>query len=493
VSPRPRQGVQPAAALEATPELLDGLPMGVFRATPAGRMLAANLRVARMMGYERKEDFIDVPVPTLYADPAERARWQQLMAREGVVRNFEALLRRRDGTLFWGQLSAHAHRSETGEVLWYDGVVEDITERKTQEEAFARTDAMLRAVFDTLTDAVIVVSWPERRILHVNRACERIYGHTADELRGRSTEVFHVDVERFAEFGRLIGKMMAEKGEARLEWPMRRRSGEVFPTEQRTALLRGPGGEILGGIAIARDMSEQKRAEQELEEARARLARGEKLAAMGSLVAGVAHEIRTPLAYLANHAALLERRLGGDPAARESLEAMQEGVQRINAIVTSLRRHHHIDAAARRAIELPRVVDEAVALFRATRLANVLVRHEAASLSVRAEPIQVQQVVLNLLENAADATPQGGRIEVVTSGEAGFAVVAVRDEGAGVDEQAQARLFEPFFTTKPGGTGLGLSIVRRLVEAHGGRIEVRSRRGEGATFLVRLPRLAESS
>lgn len=222
----------------------------------------------------------------------------------------------------------------------------------------------------------------------------------------------------------------------------------------------------------------------------------EKLAAMGSLVSGVAHEIRTPLAYISNHLYMAQRRLeaarASAPEARRVaedvaplLDIASQGVDRINRLVGDLRRFTRHHAGERADADLASVVREAVDIFRATHQGRILLDADLRAAPVRnVDRVQIQQVVLNLLDNAAEAMLHGGRVRIATSPAPGGATLVVADEGPGMTPEIQARMYDEFFTTKKEGTGLGLSIVRRIVEAHDGSIRCATEPGKGTTFTL---------
>ena len=243
----------------------------------------------------------------------------------------------------------------------------------------------------------------------------------------------------------------------------------------------------------------RRQAEQELEAARQQVAMSEKLSTLGTLVSGVAHEIRTPLTYVTNNLFLVRQRLDqaarAQPELREMVDevaqygkAALDGVARINRLVEDLRRFARRDETGPSEADLRDVVGVAVDLFRATRRGRVDVRADLRSVpAVLLDTGQVQQVVLNLLTNAAEAMPSGGVVRVATRTVSGGGEIEVEDHGSGIAPEVRAQLFHPFFTTKAEGTGLGLSICQRIVEAHGGKIRFDSRLGRGTTFYVFLP------
>jgi signal transduction histidine kinase len=243
----------------------------------------------------------------------------------------------------------------------------------------------------------------------------------------------------------------------------------------------------------------RRRAEQELEVARHQVAMSEKLSTLGTLVSGVAHEIRTPLTYVTNNLFLIRQRLEHAARSRPELaglvdevvrygKAALDGVARIDRLVEDLRRFAKREEDGPVEADLREVVAVAVDLFRATRRGRIDVRAELRSVpALWLDTSQVQQVVLNLLTNAAEAMPAGGLVRVATRAVPGGGEIEVEDQGDGIAPEVRDQLFHPFFTTKAEGTGLGLSISQRIVEAHGGHIRFESRLGQGSIFFVFLP------
>jgi signal transduction histidine kinase len=213
------------------------------------------------------------------------------------------------------------------------------------------------------------------------------------------------------------------------------------------------------------------------------------MAALGTLVSGVAHELRSPLTVAQNHLELARRDVAsGRPNVGEHLEGVQGGIDRVARVVDELRRFSRLEVGKRTREEIGPAVQEAVRLFEMVGDRKVTIETDVgATPVVELDRTQLQQVVLNLLDNASAASAAGGVVRVGVTAEGGSAVLRVRDQGVGMPEEVRRRVFEPFFTTKSDGTGLGLAIVRRIVEGHGGTVSCESAVGEGTLFEVRLP------
>jgi PAS domain S-box-containing protein len=298
------------------------------------------------------------------------------------------------------------------------------------------------------------------------------YGDLFERERIRTLVFFPLHHE-----GRVIGKFMAYHENANAFGPDEMRAGRAIAN-------------VLA-IAISR-----RRAEEDADRARHALAKSDKLSALGMLVSGVAHELRTPLTIIDNNAFLLDKRVPQltDGAARRAeverlLRELHAGVDRANDLVSRLKRYTKLDSNRRTLVDLSKACEEAVQLIEATRRSPTRVAvHAPAGARILADAAQVQQVLLNLVANALDATGgDAALVRVSTRAREGSVELVVEDDGVGMTEETRARLFQPLFTTKPDGTGLGLSIVKRIVDDHKATIACESSLGKGTRFIVTFP------
>ncbi|HVM45900.1 MAG TPA: ATP-binding protein, partial [Candidatus Thermoplasmatota archaeon] len=349
--------------------------------------------------------------------------------------------------------------------------------------------------------AVALIAGPDFTFDFVNPAYERMVSRQRIEGR-RLIDVFpEVQDQGILELLRSIYEsgQPFENPEMRVEFVRAKGEREEAWFNVRVQPYVQPGG-VRGLLAVAVEVTEHVKGRQELDSRRSELAAREKTSALGQLVSGVAHEIRTPLTYLATNLNLIQLRLERLTRAlpREQAEASRmlveqyipsalEAADRINHIVEDLRRFTQGKVGVREPARLDDVVSQAVSLFQATHHGRVEVRLDAqASPLLRVDRLQVQQAVLNLLQNALEARPRDHAIVVRTRQDASQATIEVADRGVGIPAEAQARIFDPFFTTRTGGTGLGLSIVKRVVEEHRGSVEFETG-PEGTTFRLALP------
>jgi PAS domain S-box-containing protein len=335
-------------------------------------------------------------------------------------------------------------------------------------------------------------------IVLVNAQAEKVFGYPRADMIGRPLAL--LIPERFAakhaihQAGYMAHPKAREMG-AKLELFGRRRDGSEFPAEISLSPLRTDQGLLVS--SSIRDISWRKEAEAGLEASKRQVAVSEKLAALGTMVSGVGHEVRTPLTYINTNLALIRRHMDRLVAGQSTpgqtsadvgklLAKNKEGVERIDRIIQQLRQFAKAQLKTE-PTSLHEVAANAVDLFRSVRKGQLTVESDLpAAEGFEVDKGQVQQVLINLLNNGAEAMGNQGTLQVRLRLLAGGAEIDVEDHGSGIPLEVQPRLFDPFFTTKTEGTGLGLSISRRIIEAHGGTIRYRTS-PQGTTFTVFLP------
>ena len=466
-------------------------------------------RWAEMFGYDRTElaPSLSTWQGMVHPDDREDARGAFGRIMEGKMDRYEVerRLRHRDGHWVWVHVRGKVVEwSGDGKPTRMAGTYTDISGRKQDEEALAASEAKYRRLFDSLMDGLVVVGM-DGFIRESNEVYRRMLGYSAEEL-ARVTYV-NLTPERWHPVeARVIAEQVLPRGYSEVyEKEYRRKDGTIFPIELRTLLLKEDGHPV-AMWAIVRDVTDVRALQK-------RFTIAGRMAALGTLVSGVAHEINNPLAAeMADQGIALEvvrelrQRLRGDaPIDRESegraldgvVEALQdakESGERIARIVKDLTLFGRPDAKRQRA-RLMDIIDGALRWVPATvaRTASIQVENGGAP-DVLASVGQIEQVLVNLVMNAAKATPEGMRDTVIVRvgpGLDGMARVEVIDHGTGIDPDIRDHLFDPFFTTRPvgpeRGTGLGLAICQAIVTAHHGTLTFESEVGRGSTFRVELP------
>jgi PAS domain S-box-containing protein len=408
----------------------------------------------------------------------------------------------------------------------FEQLEREIAERERAEAALRTSERRYRQLTEGTRDAIVVAD-PQGLITLFNPAAQHVFGYSEPEAIGQPLTMLTPPDDRDTHREGLNPYLSAPDdrlSQHPVELRGRRKSGEVFPMELSLTALELPEGIVV--LAAVRDVSERHRLQ-------ARLVQSERLASLGVLSAGVAHEINNPLAYVSNNLALLERDIGslkaaalaceeaqailestrpdlaakvarlveeiGLPYVQQNIERIlgstRQGVKRVADIVQNLRDFARLDRAELDCVNLHDAITCSLEMLqeRLSRCAIVVERQWGDLPLVSCAPAQINQVFLNVLVNAVqaiEATARGhGRIEIRTRTAGGAVVVDLADDGCGIPAELLPRIFDPFFTTKPvgAGTGLGLSISHGIVAEHGGRIEVDSTPGQGTRFRVILP------
>ena len=499
--------------------VLEMLPIGVtiveVEADGVPRILASNSAHDRIVGGKARpllpieeQSFriflADRASPTPVTElPGPRA------ARTGeTVRGAEVRVLRPDGD--WRFLSVSAApipRTDRSAPARAISVMLDVTEQRRVEQQLASSENFLRTVLQTSLDGFWIVD-REGRLLDVNPAYCTMSGYGRVELLGM--RIPQLEAEETPEETAANIQRIREAGGGRFERRQRRKDGSILHVDISVTLVGGTEGAM---VCFLRDVTERKEAEEALKKSQAKLAVASRLAAMGTLVSGVAHEINNPLAgtlsaqatalgQLRSTEDLLQERAPFDREAMtrvlrgtvEALEDAQVGAERVSRIVKDMTSFGRPDLRRPRMRLVDAVRGALGRLPASVTGAARLVVEDLGAPDVLASARQVEEVVVNLVTNAAKAMPAGrvGQVFVSCSpGSEGMARLEVSDDGTGMAPETLERVFDPFFTTRPvgegRGTGLGLAICQAIVTAHGGTLVATSQAGKGSVFRMELP------
>ncbi|HET7785176.1 MAG TPA: ATP-binding protein [Myxococcales bacterium] len=347
------------------------------------------------------------------------------------------------------------------------GARSELLRSETRLEAL---EAIFSAVVRSIASGIITVG-EDGRLTYINPAAEALTGLDARAAHGRPL------CELLPE---LAASLERPRTRARPEVRFRAHDGRVRILGYTAAPLSGR--EVGGRVILFQDLTELR----QMEEA---VRRTDRLAVVGGLAAGLAHEIRNPLASMCGSIEILGSASGLDDQERRLLQVVRSEAERLEALVREFLSFARPVSPALEPVDARAAVAEMVELF-SPQLAERGIELSVAGgapVWMRADAGQLRQVLWNVLGNAADATPRGGRVEVRLFAAGAQGVLEISDTGEGIPDEDLRRIFDPFFTTKERGTGLGLAIVHRIVEAHGGQVTVRSEPGRGSTFRISLP------
>jgi PAS domain S-box-containing protein len=434
--------------------------------------------------------------PVEVSEPVRQTFKELLTGRIEPVEYFENSILTKSGKLRDMAWHNTILRDERGDIVGTLSSGEDITERKRAEKELRESEEKYRTLVEGSSDAILMLD-PDRRIVSSNRAFLDLFGYQQEEVVGQSVRIIHPSDSSFRAFGRAAYPAIENQSSFRTEWEFSGKDGKRIPAETVTSVITGPDGSIKGYAAIIRDITEKQLIQSQLQEA-------QKMEAIGTLAGGIAHDFNNLLTTIQGNASLVLLDL--DPGQRqyESLKNIQAQVQSGARLTAQLLGYARKGKYEVKPVDFNALVRDVSDAFGRTRKEIAIRRELAADIpAVEADEGQMEQLLLNLLVNAADAMPAGGELTLETNHTGheemrdrmyepkpgGYVSLTIADTGVGMDKQTQERIFEPFFTTKEmgRGTGLGLASVYGIAKSHGGYIDVKSKQGRGTTFTVFLP------
>ena len=466
-------------------ELFDNIQEGLFFSTPAGRFVEVNDAMVRMLGYGSREELLQIDIPTqLYFSPGQRERHAEILGQDGHLRNFEATLRRKDGSPIHVLINAFGMYDNLGRLQQIRGLMLDVTGLRTYQSELHRERDFSAKILGN-TQSLILVADTAGLVSYANRRWQDS-GFDQRELLGRPLlELAAPDFNR--PLGEALQRTLNGQQVDNLELQIVRGNGIAGKFSANLSPMRDEQGTVTSIVAVLTDITDSV-------VLRDKLVHAEKMAAVGQLVSGVAHEVNNPLTAILGFADLLMENPDLPETARKDLRVILQEAQRTKQIVQNLLSFARQMPPQRTAVQLNSILRRTMQLrsYDFTSHGVDVIEHLDEDLpEVMGDAHQLQQVFLNILNNAYDAVHEVGppaRIEIMST-KAGDAVeVSFRDNGNGISHPD--KIFDPFFTTKEvgKGTGLGLSICYGIVKEHGGEILCHNNLGgHGATFIVRLP------
>ena len=491
--------------------LFEGAHEGIFQSTLGGQFHLANTALARMLGYASSQELIAGVTDIgrqLNVALGVRAEFQRQISERGEVQNFEFQARRKDGVMIWLSENAHAVRDASGAVLYYDGMLQDITERKRAEEALRQSEATLRGVFQAAPIGICIMK--DRLFQSANDYWCKSFGYTEKSLLGKSPRMLYESDEEYERVGRELYTHFQEGGIATSETRLRRSDGALRDVILTTAPLRA-GDPTAGKVMTIHDITERRQLEAQFIEA-------QKMGVIGQLASGVAHDFNNILGVIMGYGDMITSELDPDSPLRKCTEEIRHATERAAGLTRQLLIFSRKQTVQPVVLDLNDVVKDLNKILRRLIDENIEMTMVPGKQTgrVKADSGYVGQVLMNLVINARDAMPNGGKLTIATnnvtldenysptgvipglpaeaSAKAGdYVMLSVSDTGTGMTEEVKAHMFETFFTTKPlgKGTGLGLATCQTIVQQSGGHIDVDSEVGKGTTFKIYFPRVEQ--
>jgi len=491
--------------------LFDGVPVGLYRSTPDGKLLDSNPTLVEILGYPDLETLLSHNTQDFYGNPEDRNRWKTQIESLKSGHGFETQMRQYNGTIIWVENFSRTVRDDNGDVLYYEGSLKDVTERKRTEEALKeneekfrklykeskRAEELYRSLIHSSADAVVIYDM-QGRAKYVSPVFIEIFGWTLSEVEGKHIP-FLPEFEKestMAVIKGLVGNGTSCHG---YETKRYTKDGRLIDVSISASRYEDHEGNPAGILVILRDISEKKKLEAQLQHA-------QRMESIGTLAGGIAHDFNNLMMGIQGNISLLLYDMDNSHPQYNKLKNIEKSIESGARLTSQLLGYARKGKYESRRIFLNQIVDDSAETFGRTRKEITINRQFESNLSaIEADRTQIKQVLFNLFINAADAMPGGGDLTLKTMNvsrqdmmdkqykpvQANYVMLQVTDTGEGMDTKTVERIFDPFFTTKElgRGTGLGLASVYGIIKAHGGYIDVNSEKGVGTTFNIYFPAL----
>jgi PAS domain S-box-containing protein len=481
--------------------LFEGIRDAVYISSREGRFIDCNVALLEMLGYEKKEEFLSLDIAkNVYKDPGDRRRFQEIVERDGYVKDHEVVMRRKNGDDLIVLITGQTIRNDHGEVMGYEGIMKDITQRNLMEKNLAEVNEFLNMVIEASPDAMLVTDRSGDVIMY-NAAAEQLLGYPFGEVVGRKARSFNLYPRRLARRTRemIMEDKSGRKGILRpIEFYVQDKSGNMIETSLSASILCDDKGDEIGSIAIFKDMRELARIKRRLQEIQNQLIQSERLAAMGRLTSQIAHEVNNPLYGIMNTLELLKAEIPESSRRRKLLDMSLSEIVRLTDMLKNMLTFSRPGEEARKDTDINGFIEGSLMLMEKQLMESgikLVTGYGEGIPAVSISPNQMRQVIINITKNAAESMPQGGTLTVTTGKDDGLLKIMIHDTGMGMSEEVKKQIFDAFFTTKEQvkGVGLGLSVCYGIVRDHGGEIQVESQPGKGSLFTVALPITAPAS
>ncbi len=464
-------------------ELFETMQEGAYFCTPEGKLLEANPALVAILGYATKDELLALDPAGLNIDAAVPPVLGRAPDDRGAVRTREVAMRKKDGTPAVFLESSRAVWDAAGKLIRYQGTLVDVTERRKLEQRLLQQEEFRRRLLESFPDLILVVDLQERYTFVSSRVRD-LLGYQSEDLLGKKISQIEDHSSELVVLYRNVasGKQLFDSA----EYSARHRDGSWRTMRASASQFFDAEGKPAGVIISVRDITMERKLEQQV-------VQSERLAAMGAMIGGVAHELNNPLTTILGVSELLQDSQTTD-AARKQIGILQQQARRAAEIVQNLTYFSRPPAPGKSPVNVGEVVERTLNLHAYSLRKNGITvdfLREPSLPYVEADPHQLMQVFLNLIMNAEQAIREvrdRGTLRIRLGHSAGSVWATFQDDGPGIPSDLIGRVFDPFYTTKrPGrGTGLGLSICKSVMKEHNGAVEVANAAGGGALFTVTL-------
>lgn|GEM_PF-1079135 len=480
--------------------IFENVPIGIYQSTPEGRFIEANHYMAEVLGYDSPADLMGSVTrigEQLYLSHEDRKIVTRLLNEQGYIQDFETQLVKKNGNPIWSSLSAKTIRNTEGNILYYEGVFQNITKRREAENALKENENKFRAIFEASNDAIVLLN--KKYFIDCNNRALEMYGiKDKEEFRKHSpadmSPPFQPDGQDSSAAAQNKIQTAFEQGYNHFEWMHRRADGEEFPAEVSLSSFIYKGEVVLQ--ATVHDISFRKKVEEER-------AKSAKLEAVGTLAGGIAHDFNNLLTTIQGYIELIKLDVPPENEIHKKLKAVEKSVISATELTGRLLTFSKGGDPIKEITDIGNLIKNEVLRNAGERQIEKKLQIEGNLWPVKVDGRQMRQAISNLIINAVEAMPEGGILTVraenttVTAQDnlplatGNYIKISVEDTGAGISTDVLPFIFDIYFSTKQRGAqkgmGLGLSVSHSIVSKHEGCILAKSIEGKGSTFHVYLP------
>ncbi len=471
---------------------------GIFQSTLDGKILNANPAFARILGYKNSDEVVsrvNDMADQHYVNPEQRQEFLLYLEKEKEIKSYEVQFKRTDHTIIWVSINAILIYDAMGKLQYIEGLVQDITIRKKAAIQLQRLSTAVEQVAEN-----IIITDAEGIIKYVNPAFEKSTGFSLDDIVNTKHRLLGSDDAEKKIYDSILQEVKNQK-----VWTgritSRRKGSDPLIEEAIVSPIKSPEGRFLGYVSINRDVTIKAKYEVQLRQS-------QKMEAIGTLAGGIAHDFNNILGVIIGCSELIKKDLNHNDKAQKDIEQVLTAGMRAKKLVSQILTFSRQEPSKKIPLMLRPFIKEVINFLKATlpKFIKINLICHVGSGVVLADPIQLQQIMMNLCANASQAIgSHKGTIKVVLSQvdytladtlppgikPGGYVMIEIKDDGPGISENIKHKIFDPFFTTKDvgEGTGLGLSVVHGIVQKHDGAILVESEKGNGTCFSVILPKI----
>ncbi|MBN2417373.1 PAS domain S-box protein [bacterium] len=485
----------------------------IFILNRNGDFITANRAMQHLFGFEENE-LVDYALGQLFQDAAAWPDMQRRIEKNGSVRDYQSKMVTGRSTVIDCLITASLRRSGTGEILGYQGILRDITEKKRSEEALKQSETRYRLLAENIVDIIWTMD-EDLNFTYVTPSVSDILGYNAAEFLTLDLERLctHESYPSAAEYFSTFVPNNDDAGDKQvnIELELKKADGGTVWVNVSSSVFRAEDGTRAGIIGVAHDITKRKIAEKEKELMREQFLQAQKMEAIGILAGGVAHDFNNLLTVIQGSTDLLMMQVQEDDPVYIDLYEIHKAAIRAAELTSQLLLFSRKKSMRSVPLNLNRIVEDLLKMLHRLIGEDVgIITHLADDLwTISADRSNMEQVIMNIVVNARDAMPEGGEVTITSKNltltesdtaaapkgpiPGSYVCLTIADEGTGIDEAALKHIFEPFYSTKGTGkgTGLGLSVVYGIVKQHQGWLDVESTVGKGTTFRLYFPALLQ--